>query len=126
VPVFIYGANAERAAEEVEAGDLIAVDGRLSWKSTLKKDGMKLGLCVTTFGVEVLVKAAVKDESMADLELMPKAEPMDAPPVKSRRPRYPKWKPAPAELANWSAESTTSTAEYVSRASSIDNAAGMP
>jgi single-stranded DNA-binding protein len=30
VPVFIYGPGAERAAEEVDAGDFIAVDGRLS------------------------------------------------------------------------------------------------
>jgi single-stranded DNA-binding protein len=58
VPVFVYGAGAERAAEDVDAGDTVAVEGRLSWKSTLKKDGTKLGLCVSTFGVDVLVKAS--------------------------------------------------------------------
>jgi single-stranded DNA-binding protein len=57
VPVFIYGQGAERAASEVDAGDTVAVEGRLGWKSTLKKDGTKLGLCVSTFGVEILVKA---------------------------------------------------------------------
>ncbi len=60
VPVFVYGAGAERVAEEVDAGDTVAVEGRLSWKSTLKKDGTKLGLCVSTFGVDVLVKAAAE------------------------------------------------------------------
>ncbi len=61
VPVFVYGAGAERAAEEVDAGDTVAVEGRLSWKSALKKDGTKLGLCVSTFGVDVLVKSAGSD-----------------------------------------------------------------
>jgi hypothetical protein len=57
VPVFVYGTGAERAASEVDSGDILAVDGRLSWKSTPKKDGSKLGLCVSTFGVEILIKA---------------------------------------------------------------------
>jgi hypothetical protein len=68
VPVFVYGNGAERAAEEVNASDVIAVDGRLGWKSTLKKDGSKLGLCVSTFGVEILVKAEVPVAATADLE----------------------------------------------------------
>jgi hypothetical protein len=51
VPVFVYGLCAERAAEEVDAGDIIAIDGRLGWK---------LGLCVSCFSVEVLAKAAVQ------------------------------------------------------------------
>jgi single-stranded DNA-binding protein len=59
VPVFIYGTGAEKAAAEVDSGDMLAVDGRLSWKSTLKKDGSKLGLCVSTFGVDILVKTPV-------------------------------------------------------------------
>jgi single-stranded DNA-binding protein len=86
VPVFAYGAGAERTAEEVDAGDLIAVDGRLSWKSTLKKDGTKLGLCVSTFGVEVLVKAEVP---VAAGEVDPELDPID-PPRKVRRRPYPK------------------------------------
>jgi hypothetical protein len=68
--VFVYGNSAEAAAEEIDAGDLIAVDGRLGWKSTLKKDGTKLGLCVTTFGVDVLVKAEVPVPAL-DLEAEP-------------------------------------------------------
>jgi hypothetical protein len=43
IPTFVYGSGAERAAEKVDADDIIAIDGRLSWKSTLKKDGSKLG-----------------------------------------------------------------------------------
>jgi primosomal replication protein N len=68
VPGFVYGAGAERAAAEVDTGDTVAVEGRLSWKSTLKKEGTKLGLCVSTFGVDVLVKAAGSDAA-AELPL---------------------------------------------------------
>ena len=68
IPVFVYGAGAERAAAEVDAGDTVAVEGRLSWKPALKKDGTKLGLCVSTFGVDVLVKAA-GSEAAAELPL---------------------------------------------------------
>jgi single-stranded DNA-binding protein len=90
VPVFVYGNGAERAAEEIDAGDLIAVDGRLSWKSTLKRDGQKLGLCVSTFGVEVLVKAEVPEEATVAAELVPADEPTPEPPPKVRRRSYPK------------------------------------
>jgi single-stranded DNA-binding protein len=65
VPIFVYGNGSEVAGEEVDAGDLIAIDGRLSWKSALKKNGSKLGLCVSCFGVEVLVKAEVPVEVTA-------------------------------------------------------------
>jgi single-stranded DNA-binding protein len=91
VPVFVYGNSAEVVAEEVDAGDLIAVDGRLSWKSTLKKDGTKLGLCVSTFGVEVLVKVAEGDEEDAELTPEPDLTPEPvAEPPKVRRRSYPK------------------------------------
>jgi single-stranded DNA-binding protein len=90
VPVFVYGTGAERAAEDVDTGDLIAVEGRLGWKSTLKKDGTKLGLCVTTFGVEVLVKAEGPDASTADLALTPESEQREDQPVKVRRRGYPR------------------------------------
>jgi hypothetical protein len=94
VPVFIYGAGAERVAAEVDAGDLLAVDGRLGWKSTLKKDGTKLGLCVTTFGVEILVKAEVAVAALdLEPELEPEPEPVETPeppPAKVRRRGYPR------------------------------------
>jgi hypothetical protein len=77
-------------AAEVDVGDLIAVDGRLSWKSTLKKDGTKLGLCVSCLGVEVLVKAEVPDETMEEPELIPTPESAPEPPRKVRRRSYPK------------------------------------
>jgi single-stranded DNA-binding protein len=57
LPVFLYGDQAESAAESLDAGDVVCVDGKLSWKSTLKKDGTKLGLCVSTFAVELISKA---------------------------------------------------------------------
>jgi hypothetical protein len=90
VPVFIYGPGAERAAEEVDAGDIIAVDGHLGWKSTPKKDGSKLGLCVSTFGVEILIKAEVPVEVTTDLKRAAEAEPTPDPPARPRKPRLPK------------------------------------
>jgi hypothetical protein len=90
VLMFVCGAGAERAAEEIDSGDLLAVDGRLSWKSTLKKDGTKLGLCVTCFGVEVLVKAEVPVEATVEAELIAASEPTPQPPPKVRRRSYPK------------------------------------
>jgi hypothetical protein len=54
VPVFVYGTGAERAAEEVNAGDLIAVDGRLSWKSTLKKGAARLDQGLGALGLTFL------------------------------------------------------------------------
>ena len=89
VPVFVYGNGAEATAEAVNAGDLLAVDGRLSWKSTLKKDGTKLGLAVTTFGVEVLVKAEASDDAPMVAEVIPADEPTPEPKVRRRR-SYPK------------------------------------
>jgi single-stranded DNA-binding protein len=56
LPTFVYGDAAERCAESLDAGDVVAIDGRLSWKSELKKDGTKLGLVVTCFGVELVQK----------------------------------------------------------------------
>jgi hypothetical protein len=59
--VFIYASGAERAAEEVDAGDIIAIDGRLGWK---------LGLSLSCFSVEVLAKAAVQSlQGTSDPEL---------------------------------------------------------
>jgi single-stranded DNA-binding protein len=100
VPVFVYGANAERVAEEVEAGDLIAVDGRLAWKSTLKKDGSKLGLCVTTFAVEVLVQAAEGEASAPELAPAPDLPPDPVAEPKKGKPRYAKWRPEPMASQN--------------------------
>jgi single-stranded DNA-binding protein len=88
VPVFVYGNGAEVAAAEVDPGDLIAVDGRLGWKSTLKKDGTKLGLCVTAFGVEILAKAEVP-VAAGDIETEPEPESAEPPP-KARRRGYPR------------------------------------
>lgn len=90
IPVFVYGNGAERAAEDVDAGDTVAVEGRLSWKSTLKKDGQKLGLCVSTFSVDILVKAEGPDVSTADLALTSEPEQPEDPPVKARRRGYPR------------------------------------
>jgi single-stranded DNA-binding protein len=70
IPVFVYGANAERAAHELNSGDTVAIGGRVSWKSLLKKDGTKLGLCVSTFAVDVLVKSTATNGAARQLPLM--------------------------------------------------------
>ena len=58
IPVFVYGTSAESVAESVDAGDMIAVQGKLSWSSKLKHDGTKLGLCVSTGrGADIISKA---------------------------------------------------------------------
>jgi single-stranded DNA-binding protein len=86
VPVFIYGPGAEVAAADVEGGDLIAIDRRLAFKSTLKKDGSKLGLVVTAWGVEILAKAAPADRSAGPATSEPSEDSMTRPEPKARRP----------------------------------------
>jgi single-stranded DNA-binding protein len=54
VQVFCYGSRAEPLAERLEAGDRVLIDGRLSWRSTVKA-GVKEGkMVVTCYDVEVL------------------------------------------------------------------------
>lgn len=62
VPVFVYGDQAESAAATLDAGDVVSVDGKLSWSSRLKQDETKLGLCVSAFAVELVHKAAIPAE----------------------------------------------------------------
>ncbi len=50
---------------QVETGDNVLVDGKLGWKSTLKKDGSKLGLVITSWTVEILSKGAAAVEPPA-------------------------------------------------------------
>jgi single-strand DNA-binding protein len=46
VPIEVYGAHAEWTAEHLDRGALILVDGKLKWKSTVDKQGMKQGRLV--------------------------------------------------------------------------------
>ena len=64
IPVFVYGSGAESAAEQVDAGDLVSVDGKLSFRAELRKNGCKVGVVVACFGggLEVLQKAAIPAE----------------------------------------------------------------
>jgi single-strand DNA-binding protein len=60
VPVEVFGKQAEPVAEEVNAGDIVLVDGKLKWKSWLDKQGQKQGrLGVMAWAVNVLQAAAV-------------------------------------------------------------------
>ena len=42
-PPVVSGSGAARAAEEGDAGALMAIDGRVSWQSTRNKDGSTRG-----------------------------------------------------------------------------------
>jgi single-stranded DNA-binding protein len=66
VPVYVYGTAAEQVAEQIDAGDLVSVDGRLGWKAALKKDGCKIGLVVSCFGVDVVLKAPALAETAGE------------------------------------------------------------
>jgi single-stranded DNA-binding protein len=61
VPVVLYGAAAEKAAAELEPGTLVAVDGKLAWRTQGKKaEGKAEGkLVIMASHVEVIQPAAV-------------------------------------------------------------------
>jgi single-stranded DNA-binding protein len=66
IPVYVYGSGAESVAEPVDAGDLVSVDGRLGWKGALQKNGCKIGLVVSCFGVELITKAPALAETAGE------------------------------------------------------------
>jgi single stranded DNA-binding protein len=58
VPVEVFGKQAEPVAEQINAGDVILVDGKLKWKSWLDKKGEKQGrLGVMAWAVSLLLPA---------------------------------------------------------------------
>jgi single stranded DNA-binding protein len=60
VPVELFGKQAEPVAEQVNAGDVVLVDGKLRWRSWIDKKGEKQGrLGVMAWAVNVLQGAAV-------------------------------------------------------------------
>jgi single-strand DNA-binding protein len=60
VPVEVFGKQAEAVTEQIDAGDVVLVDGKLKWKSWLDKQGQKQGrLGVMAWGVTVVQPAAV-------------------------------------------------------------------
>jgi single-stranded DNA-binding protein len=60
VPVEVFGKQAELVAEQINAGDLVLVDGKLKWKSWLDKQGQKQGrLGVLGWAVHVTQPAVV-------------------------------------------------------------------
>lgn len=55
LPVEVFSANGAWAAEHVNAGDTILVDGKLKWKSWLDKQGVKQGkLIVMAWAVSLV------------------------------------------------------------------------
>jgi hypothetical protein len=89
VPIVVYGAQCETLAESLEPHDVVLVTGKLGWTKKTTKDGEKSGLAVSTFGVEVLVKTEVLDETV-DVEPIPAEEPTPAPVPKVKRRAVPK------------------------------------
>jgi single-stranded DNA-binding protein len=61
IPVLIVGPCAEKAAETLEPGDLIAIEGKLAYKAGKTKDAGKL--VVVTFSVERLAAAPAFSEN---------------------------------------------------------------
>ena len=56
----LFGDKAEQAAETINAGDLVLVDGKLQWKSWLDRKGEKQGrLAVLAWKVEKPETSAV-------------------------------------------------------------------
>jgi single-stranded DNA-binding protein len=96
--VFCYGKDCERLAETLEAGDRVLIDGKLSWRSTVKAGVKESKMVVTCYGVEVLTlpgaTVAARSEEAEGNPSSDEADPRPEPKV--RKPRYPKWKPTPA------------------------------
>jgi single-stranded DNA-binding protein len=66
VSVYCYGARAEPLAESLEAGDRVLIDGKLSWRSTVKAGVKESKMVVTCYGVEVLTSAGVPQETRSE------------------------------------------------------------
>jgi single-stranded DNA-binding protein len=92
LPCCAVGTTAERLATEVDEGDFIVVtQGELVYRKRSTKDGEKSRLEILVWRVQKgepnLAGASVVSEAAADTP---------APEPKKGKPRYPKWKPAPA------------------------------
>ena len=61
IPVCVVGSQAEAVAEQLDADDVVLIDGRLSWKAGQTKDTGKLQ--VVCFEVEWLTKAPAVAET---------------------------------------------------------------
>jgi hypothetical protein len=59
VQVYCYGKDCERLAESLEAGNRVFIDGKLSWRSTMKASAKESKMVVTCYGVEVLAAVPV-------------------------------------------------------------------
>jgi single-stranded DNA-binding protein len=97
VQVFCYGKDCERLAETLEAGDRVMIDGKLSWRNTVKSGVKESRMVVTCYGVDVLTPAVDRgSESPPDARAATDATPeaSDAeehrPEQRPRRRSYPK------------------------------------
>ena len=102
VQVYCYGKHAEPLAETLEAGDRVVIDGKLSWRSSVKAGVKESKMVVTFFGVDRLIETRdVSSEGQASgAGAIVDPEPAQVPSIfdapQARKPRYPKWKPANA------------------------------
>jgi single-stranded DNA-binding protein len=94
IPILVVGPKAEAAAETLNPGDAIEVEGRLAWKAGRTKEFGKL--VVMTFSVDRLQASS----GMPPVSLEGQTEIVDpggageVTQPKKGRPRY-AWKPAP-------------------------------
>jgi single-stranded DNA-binding protein len=79
IPICVIGSRAEHAAEDLEPGDLVLLEGRLSWKAGATKDTGKLQ--VIAFDVERLLastramESRIESGSRPTMELRVSSEP---------------------------------------------------
>jgi single-stranded DNA-binding protein len=95
VQVYCYGKDVERLAETLEAGDRVLIDGKLSWRSTVKAGVKESRMVVVCYGVERLASSPVDARSGAG-EGDPLAPTAIAPPGDDGRLNI--FKPLPAKV----------------------------
>jgi single-stranded DNA-binding protein len=90
--VCVYGKDCERLAETLEVGMWVMIDGKLSWRTSIKGGVKESKMVVTTFGVDILTPpsepvATRSDDAEGDTS---HDEPAHRPEPKPRRRGYPK------------------------------------
>ena len=98
VPIKVVGAQAESCAETLDAGALIAVNGKLQYSKTGGKEAKEGKLTVVTYGVERLATGPQDAPALGQSHTQGDAwGPGPTPEPKKGKPRYPTWH-APAEV----------------------------
>jgi len=104
LPVELTGKYAGDAAEQLNAGDDVLIDGKLKYKSTGTRDGKKTGtIVVSTWFVTKAPAPTAPQDAPAPGQSHTQGDAWGAGPApaatKKGKPRYPKWRPT-AESPN--------------------------